>query len=319
MDSLPKEIMKHNVAAYLTMSDMCQLSGMSKRWHSKLSLSTTPPRKILTEFSRIDCRNGNASYGPYLMDYGFEIPVPSQSQVDTHSVRVSMSWKDQGWGRGVRERKSYFFIMSSDKESGERLGPVVFASGLASHSKKRLSFTFTPKRQQSYHLWYVAGGGSGHSLNLFDVSVQALVFDDPSHSYLKAWNFIALRNVFRPWDVATSLAAPHQPVPRIMNSFFWYSGVAERELSPRFVAFVKLVKSLLDDYAREVYLYDKNSLCGFEDFRYQYQSTPKAALNENGCGSYKKSVGENDEGMGIDCDPWSLEDDEEFDPKCFKW
>lgn len=318
MDSLPEEIMKHNVAAYLTMSDMCQLSGMSKRWHSKLSLSITPPRKILSEFSRIDCRNGDANYGPYLMDYGFEIPVPSQAQVDSHSVRVSMSWRDQGWGTGVREHKSYFLIMASDKESGGRLGPVVFASGLAPHTKKRLSITFVPKRHQSYHLWYVVGGGCGHSLNLFDVSVQALVFDDPSRSYLKAWNFVALRNVFHPWDVATSLA-PHRPAPRTMNSFFWHYGVPERELSPRFVAFVKLVKSLLDDYAKELYLYDKSSLCDFEDIRCQRQSAPKAALNESGRGCDKKPVGGYAGGMDIDCQQWSLDEDEEFDPKSFRW
>ena len=181
MDDVPEEILKQNVAEYLPPSGVRQLSITSKKLHAQLSLSTTPPRRILTEFSRTEYRNGNADHGPYSIDYGFEIPVPSQ--VECHSIFVSMSWRDQGWGN----QKSYLVVLAGDKET--RLGPVVFASDIAPHSQQRLEITFNPERDQSYHLWYVVGGGGGHSLHLSDVQVEALVFDDPSHSFL--WRVIS--------------------------------------------------------------------------------------------------------------------------------
>jgi len=339
MNNLTGAILRHNVAEFLAFLDMCQLSITSKKLHSQLSVFIMPPRKILTDFARIDYHNGNADHGPYAMDYGFEIPVPSQPQVVCHSMCVSMSWRDQGLGLG---QKGYFLIMASDKESGGHLGPTVFASPHAPHSSQSLHITFMPKREKSYHLWYVVGGGGEHSMNLCNVTVQAIVYDDPSRSFLKAYHFVAKRNVFLPWDVATSLMSPPQvtsrdsfeldttltsashllkqgePLPSPMISLFAHSGVSERDLTLRFI---ELIRSILDDVAHELYLYDRCCLCDFEDNRYQNRGTFSPPLNWGECGLEKKKEGRHVdvEYMDIDHQYWGIDEDMDFDPASMEW
>mmetsp|Transcript_7407 Transcript_7407/g.14055 ORF Transcript_7407/g.14055 Transcript_7407/m.14055 type:complete len:344 (+) Transcript_7407:149-1180(+) len=339
INNLPGAIMRHHVAKFLAFSDMCQLSITSKKLHSQLPVSIMPPRKVLTEFSRIDYHNGNADYGPYEMDYGFEIPLPSHPQVACHSIRVSMSWRDQGLELG---QKGYFLIMASDKETGGRLGRIVFASPYAPHSSQSLHITFMPKRDQSYHLWYVVGGGGGHSLNLYNVTVQAIVYDEPSRSFFKAYNFVAKRNVFLPWDVATSLMSPPQvssrdpfelettlasashllkqgePLLSHMISLFAHSGVSERDLTLRLI---ELIRSILDDVAHELYLYDRCCLCDFEDNRYQNRVTLSPPLNgaEYGIGKNTDGCDVDVEYMDIDHQYWGIDDDMDFDPASMEW
>jgi len=172
MDELPGEILPI-VVGYLLPSDAIQLNNTCKKLHSKLSLTATCPRQILTNFSRQD-RDDDAHSG-------FQIPVPHQ--VSCHSMLLSMIWRDHGWGY----RKGKVFVVAEKKNhlygrSGERFGggSVAYTSGIALHEEQRLDITFQPKGNETYHLWYVVGHGGGHSLRLSNVKVQALVFDDPS-------------------------------------------------------------------------------------------------------------------------------------------
>mmetsp|Transcript_18828 Transcript_18828/g.40770 ORF Transcript_18828/g.40770 Transcript_18828/m.40770 type:complete len:182 (-) Transcript_18828:306-851(-) len=169
------------IAGYLPPQDAINFSRTCRKLNSQLSLTVTHPRQILTNFAKRDCNND--------CHYGFQIPVISQ--VSVHSILIVMNWKDQGWGNRkgrvlvVAEREN----QTNDRASlGQRLGQgqefaggrVVYASGIAPHESQRLQIILKPRLKESYHIWYVVGGGGGHNLALFNVNVQAIVFDEPS-------------------------------------------------------------------------------------------------------------------------------------------
>lgn len=274
MEHVPAEILKQHLAPYLPPSDLCQLSTASKTLNAQLSLSLLPRRKILTQFIRTDHRNAftNSDHGPYALNYGFEIPVPSGAAC--HSVTVTMRWRDQGWG----ERKGHFVIIASDKYPDAPRGPVVFASDVAPHSLESLRVTFAQQRNRTYHLWYVAGGGVRitFSLNLYEVAVEALILDDSSRSFRKAHGCLAKRNAFLTWDVAQLLVASqkscHGPLETILTStrylleqgvavpppmlaFFRSCGIFPEDLSPKLL---KSIGSIVKDLDHELFLFEKS-------------------------------------------------------------
>mmetsp|Transcript_8543 Transcript_8543/g.14983 ORF Transcript_8543/g.14983 Transcript_8543/m.14983 type:complete len:301 (-) Transcript_8543:155-1057(-) len=235
------------IAGYLPPLDAIDLSRTCRKLQSQLSLTATPRRRILTGFIRHDSNDDR--------HYGFQIPIISQ--VAVHSILVSMTWKDQGWGN----RKGRVFVVAGG-------GRVVYSSGIAPHNLEQFSFTFEPRQNESYHLWYNVGGGGGHSLRLSNVSVQALVFDDPSGCFGKAHIFLGKTNTFHPWDVmgsshvhqfhhdtfntilaSTSHALTHglQVLPP-MISFFAVYGISEADLS---LALIASIESVRNDWKQE--------------------------------------------------------------------
>mmetsp|Transcript_12576 Transcript_12576/g.20488 ORF Transcript_12576/g.20488 Transcript_12576/m.20488 type:complete len:344 (+) Transcript_12576:61-1092(+) len=266
MENLPDEILKYNITQFLPPVDICQLSNTSNKFHARLALYAAPPRKILSEFSRADYHHLNADHGPYPIEYGFEIPVPSQ--VECHSICVSMSWSDQGWGN----QKSHLVVIAGNKDTRGKQGAVVFASCIAPHSPECLEITFRPNRCHSYHLWYVVGGGGGHSLHLKNVTVQALIFDDSSRSYLKACNFLAQRKYFVPWDNASPLEHnlsgsnllldKKKQIPALLSEY-----VSEADLTEKLMNLM-LMDSILTNFADELNLYGK-CLSDYENLHHQ--------------------------------------------------
>jgi len=192
MDELPDEIMP-TIAGYLPPVDTIRLNSTSKTLHSKLSLTTSCPRQILTKFFRRDCDDD--------LHYGFQVPVPYQ--VSCHSVLLSLVWRDQGRGN----RKGKIVIEAEEKSavprtSGRRFGDgrVVHASGIAPHTAKKLGIEFQPKENETYHLWYAVGGGGGHNVHLYNVHIQTLVLEDPGRCFGKAYNILAKTDALGVWD-----------------------------------------------------------------------------------------------------------------------
>lgn len=268
MDSLPNEIME-NIADFLPPLGALQLTRTSKKLYSQFSLATTSRSKFLSEFSRDDCDDD--------MHYGFEIPTILQ--VSVHTLLVTMKWWDQGWGNRkgrlllVAENKNQSYDRSG-KKNGPDFGRVVYESRIAKHARRRLNITFKPKNNESYHIWYVVGGGGGHELNLYNMKIQALVFDE-SKSAIKAFNFLAKSNGLLPWDeklpspvqlgqlrrdsltsavlVSTSyLLEEGEPVLPTLASYFDSYGISESDLS---LKFVESIKSALDDWAQQRCIY----------------------------------------------------------------
>jgi len=188
MDSLPNEI-TGKIVDYLPPYDAVNVSRASKHLRSRLSLAITRPTPFLSKYSRENDDD--------LMHYGFEIPM-MVSQASVHTMRVAMKWNDQGWGN----RKGKLMIVAENKNqsydrSDQRMGlgysRVMYESRIARHSKRRLNIEFKTMHGESYHLWYVVGGGGGHALNLYNMKVQALVFDE-SKLTTKASDFITRSN-----------------------------------------------------------------------------------------------------------------------------
>mmetsp|Transcript_5240 Transcript_5240/g.9631 ORF Transcript_5240/g.9631 Transcript_5240/m.9631 type:complete len:309 (-) Transcript_5240:94-1020(-) len=265
MDQLPEDILR-KVVGYLASSGALGLACTSKSIRSQLSLATTNPRRILNKFYHHDCNDD--------IHRGFQIPVPSQQMVSVHSTRLSINWRDQGWGN----RKSQVFVIATKKDqtpyesagsvqiwNDERKefggGRVVYRSEIAPHSMGRLTITFMTKQEESYHLWYVVGGGGGHAISLEDVKVQSLLFGDSSQTFAKAHNFLVESKIFGAWDQSRSTSNspnPHlltticetvsyllkqsQNVPPPIISFFGDYGMSEMDLS---VSLMDSIKSLL--------------------------------------------------------------------------
>ena len=77
----------------------------------------------------------------------------------------------------------------------------MYSSDTAHHEEQRLEIMlFAPNEQETYHLWYVVGGGGGHILNLSNVMIQALVFDDPSCCFGNAHKSLAVTESLATWD-----------------------------------------------------------------------------------------------------------------------
>lgn len=187
------------IAGCLAPADAVAFGRTCRSVRSALALTATPPRRVLTRVVRHDPDDA--------LRYGHRIPVPS-SRVAVHSLRVSMSWKDQGWGncKGsmclVAEEETQRVYRAGEKQESVGGGSrrVVYSSGIAPHGMTPLSFTFQPRPTESYHLWYKVGGGGGHALHLSNMRIQALVFDDPSHCFGKALAFLDRLHIFHPWN-----------------------------------------------------------------------------------------------------------------------
>mmetsp|Transcript_21839 Transcript_21839/g.33154 ORF Transcript_21839/g.33154 Transcript_21839/m.33154 type:complete len:348 (-) Transcript_21839:312-1355(-) len=270
MEQIPDDISPLMVD-YLPRLDAVNLSRTCRKLRSQLSFTTTR-RRILTGFIKDDRDDER--------HYGFQIPVTSQ--VAVHSILVSMSWKDQGWGN----LKGMVLLVAEDKtrsydRSGRKGldgGRVIRTSDIAPHTLENLSFSFRPRQHESYHLWYIVGGGGGHSLRLSNVSIQSLVFDDKARSFAKAHHFLRKSNIFHPWDVmarslqvhqfhndackailaSTSHSLTHglQVLPPTISFFRGY-GVSSEDLS---MGLIKSIESLWSDWEQDSSCFGNNGL-----------------------------------------------------------
>eukprot|EP00580_Thalassiosira_gravida_P005399 CAMPEP_0201654126 /NCGR_PEP_ID=MMETSP0493-20130528/45337_1 /ASSEMBLY_ACC=CAM_ASM_000838 /TAXON_ID=420259 /ORGANISM="Thalassiosira gravida, Strain GMp14c1" /LENGTH=399 /DNA_ID=CAMNT_0048130675 /DNA_START=61 /DNA_END=1260 /DNA_ORIENTATION=- len=270
MEHIPDDI-SPLVVDYLSRLDAVNLSRTCRKLRSQLSLTTTS-RRILTGFIKDDQNDER--------QYGFQIPVTLQ--VAVHSILVSMSWKDQGWGN----LKGMVFLVAEDKtrtydRSGRKGldgGRVIRTSDIAPHTLENLSFSFTPRQHESYHLWYIVGGGGGHSLRLSNVSIQSLVFDDNARSFAKAHDFLRKSNIFHPWDVMARSPQVHQfhndackailattshslthglQVLPPMISFFSGYGVSSADLS---IELIKSIESLWSEWEQDLSCYGNDGI-----------------------------------------------------------
>jgi hypothetical protein len=120
----------------------------------------------------------------------------------THSVTLSLWWKDQGWGN----RKGHIYIVASPKErfvSSEQQheaksatttttlpaddhfqgGRLVWqTTDVAPHEWEQIELSFSPHDSEVYHIWYGAGSGGGHELHLRDCRLSTFIFDDVQHN-----------------------------------------------------------------------------------------------------------------------------------------
>ena len=152
-------------------------------------LSATTPRVIISDFRGVS--DGDERH------YGFQIPVTSQ--VSVHTVKLSMKWNNRLIGGNIKGR---VFVVSEDEhepyDRSSRVedfseGSLVYASAAPTTARSKLTISFRPKKNKTYHLWYI-GGGTRDGLQLIDITVQYLVFDDQSRCFREACDFLYYSN-----------------------------------------------------------------------------------------------------------------------------
>jgi hypothetical protein len=145
--------------------------------------------------------HGDEETGDLPVRSSYRIPVMAGF---THSVNLSLWWKDQGWGN----RKGHIYIVASPKErfiSSEQQreassvtattttappaddhfqgGRLVWqTTELAPHEWEQIELSFSPHDSEVYHIWYSAGSGGGHELYLRDGRLSTFIFDDAQHN-----------------------------------------------------------------------------------------------------------------------------------------
>ena len=242
MESLPIDSVRQ-IGEYLCADDVVNFSCTSKCIKKQISLCSTTPRMFIRTFEKA----GNDDN----FHYGFDIPIPI-SYTTVHSVRISLKWRDQGWGN----MKGGIQIHSND-------GEVVYNSGIAPHRIERLFIELKVSPDKTYQLHYRAGGGGGHSLTLYESSVEFLLSGDKSHVYSNAYNFVQRTDGPTPFDSsevgrgqiyrdvflssAEYIMNGGLEIPPPMKSFFT-SHVKESDLT---LEFVQLIKSILVDWENE--------------------------------------------------------------------
>jgi hypothetical protein len=186
---LPSDL-KKDVASFLRTKDVHFLNQTSRAVHADLCLSTLAPAFQLYSSSHW---NGDSLTGDHPL-CGRKIPIFFGSSI--HSIILTCRWRDQGWGN----RKGQLFVLGfpdSENRDPDNLsfsdGRLAYRSQIAPHAEERLKFSFKRRRNEIYYIWFKAGGGGGHELQIADLIVHTAVFDDRDRTLAKT--FQALSNM----------------------------------------------------------------------------------------------------------------------------
>jgi hypothetical protein len=115
-----------------------------------------------------------------------------------HSVKMTLEWRDQGWGN----QKGAIWVVGCKKDDVSRVtefesvhNRVVYQSDLAPHATAKLEFSWVPRPDEAYHVWYRVGGGGGHTLLLRGVVLCPFVYDDNQQSIQKVYQALRKANM----------------------------------------------------------------------------------------------------------------------------
>jgi hypothetical protein len=190
---LPREIVCGIGREWLDSTGVVSLSQTCHKLHTILGLASMHYH-IPGKFDWV----GDYARGDWC-NHGFRLPSlvgSPRSCHMIHSYALDLRWKDQGWGN----KKGRFFIVGRDRINSNVSktssspqeedhpdfcagGRVVYKSPVAEHVETGLRIRFRPRMDETYHLWYICGGGGGHTLSLRRMFLRALVFDDERRNY----------------------------------------------------------------------------------------------------------------------------------------
>jgi hypothetical protein len=186
---LPSDL-KKDVASFLRTKDVHSLNQTSRAVHADLCLSTLAPAFQL--YSSESWRGASLTGDHPLC--GRKIPIFFGSSI--HSITLTCRWNDQGWGN----RKGQLFVLGfpdNENRDPDNLsfsdGRLAYQSESAPHAEEHLKFSFERRRNEIYYIWFKAGGGGGHELQIANLIVHTAVFDDRDRTLAKT--FQALSNM----------------------------------------------------------------------------------------------------------------------------
>jgi hypothetical protein len=96
-------------------------------------------------------------------------------------------WKDQGWGNA----KGRLYVIGSTSDRHR----IAAASLLAGHIETSLRLQFIPQDGEEYSLWYKAGSGGGHSLEVSRARLEFILLD--GLDFAKTYNALAERGALK--------------------------------------------------------------------------------------------------------------------------
>ena len=171
MENLPIDSIRQ-IGDYLSADDVVNFSCTSKRIRKQISLCSTTPRMFVKAF----LQSGNDD----LFRYGFNIPIPTNSNTSIHSVRITLNIGGNRKG-GIQIRSNDGKVVYNHVQ--ERHGAVEL------HGEP-LHIEFNVSPNKTYRLYYKTGSGVGNSVLLRDCSIQLLLGRDKSHVYSKSYSFV---------------------------------------------------------------------------------------------------------------------------------
>lgn len=200
VEALPSSILLH-VVCFLQLQDSMKLARCSKSLHDSISLTCLQVPKELGPF----IRHGGVWDG---MEFVKLCRLPVWMMPRAHSLILSCQWRDQGWGN----RKSRLAVVAfpstafqqdiiPPRITGKSLpwggGRLVYLSPTdAPHQLVPLRVTLPitrPKENEGYVLFARAGNGGGHSVEIRDISLRSVIFDEEDRTVSKV--FQALHRV----------------------------------------------------------------------------------------------------------------------------
>jgi hypothetical protein len=192
LQGLPSDLKKQAVS-FLSTKDAHSLNQTSRALHADLCLSTLSPAFQICSSDTQRVLRGDVLTGDH-PQRGAKIPIFFGSSV--HSVILTCQWRDQGWGN----RKGELFVLGFPDNKNHDPNNFSFSGGrlvcrsqIAPHLEEHLKFSFNPRRNEIYYIWFKIGGGGGHELRLRNLRVHTTVFDDRDRALAKT--FQALSNM----------------------------------------------------------------------------------------------------------------------------
>lgn len=129
---------------------------------------------------------------------------------------------------------------------------IVYTSRLAPHQKAWIRIPIHPREDETYHVCYIVGADGGHEINLFNISLHALIYDDERSSVKNAYRYLsALLVPFDEMMISTDeetkvllesvryLLLGDISLPPCIVEYFGRFGVSREELSFKFLDVVE--------------------------------------------------------------------------------
>lgn len=207
LERMPLELL-HRIASFLRYSDVLQFSRTSKLlyYESSLGLSSLKLPSAILHYTRWSAAAGSSKIRGDIPRKYCSLPLLLSNNIKQqclHTIIVSGTYVDQGWGK----QKGRLYIIGSSSRHKQQQHRIVAVTPMAPHGETKFSLEIpyystissvgdaaldndgsNNDGDETFHLWYSVGGGGGHSLTVFNLFVEAVVFDDVNRLLSKNFN-----------------------------------------------------------------------------------------------------------------------------------
>ncbi|GMI59424.1 hypothetical protein ScalyP_jg8106 [Parmales sp. scaly parma] len=160
----------HQISSFLTSRDYLSFSLSTKQPSFTPPLPTT--KSILLPITSEKFIGNQNVYDALLWN---KLDLKSNCY-NVHSVTLSGSWCDQGWGN----RKGMISVVTEGGVAPRDFslwGPyVVGGAEPAPHEESQFSINFSVSEPKNFEVWVRVGGGGGHTLTISNLKCEVLMY-----------------------------------------------------------------------------------------------------------------------------------------------